>query len=170
MICSANYSSSTTCPLWATYIPSKNLRMSLFFTAQDWLIRAHVLDTFSTSLPEMRISVLFLASRSMVTPSSAFTLNFTFWPMKFTTSREHLSPAICTLVGKWAYTIFIRYWNPRWTPVKRFWMWLQTVLMMASSFDEPNHFSTMIVLSSFLYKSTDMCLKLLVREPRGPFT
>merc|ERR1712124_98745 len=41
---------------------------------------------------------------------------------------------------------------------------------MASSFEVPNHFSTWIVLSSSLHRSTDMCLKLLVSVPRGPFT
>merc|ERR1712138_50313 len=38
---------------------------------------------------------------------------------------------------------------------------------MASSFEVPNHFSTWIVLSSSLHRSTDMCLKLLVSVPRG---
>merc|ERR1712159_71947 len=88
--------------------------------------------------------------------------------MKLTISTSLPLDAICALVGKWAYTIFMRYWKPLVTPSIMFWMWEVTVLMTDSSLDRANHFSTAIFFSSGMYMSTLMCLKLLVSTPRGP--
>merc|ERR1711934_1285297 len=122
------------------------------------------------SIPVMRSSVLAEGSRSILTSGRQSTWNLTFWPMKLTTSRDRPPVAICTLVGKCAYTIFMRYLKPLVTPSIMFWMWEQVVLMTASSLDLANHFSTLTSFGFGMYRSMDMCLKLLVREPRGPVT
>mmetsp|Transcript_49160 Transcript_49160/g.157906 ORF Transcript_49160/g.157906 Transcript_49160/m.157906 type:complete len:200 (-) Transcript_49160:8-607(-) len=154
-------------------MPSRNLRMSLFLTAQMFWISAHVRETASMSLPERTISSLTSSLLLTVVSLRASTTRMTFSPRKLRISTR-LAPLVMeTLMGKWEYTKRILYSKPLVTPVIAFSMWLTHVRIEAVALPPVNHFSTTTLRSSepsSKKMSIGMCLKLSSREPRGPVT
>eukprot|EP00001_Collodictyon_triciliatum_P185305 33135_6 len=101
----------------------------------------------------------------------------TFWPrLRISMRFLILEPSVfwqSTLMGKCAYTNFILYSKPLVTPIIMLEMWEHTERTAASSFLEPNHFSTTTTSLPSLFLvaiSTFKCLKSRVRVPRGPLT
>merc|ERR1712096_145423 len=93
-------SSLTTVVFSETYIPSRNLRMSLFFTVVDCWMRAADWLTASIEFP-CTISSSFCALEfSTVTPSCMRTFRMNFSPRKLRTSMTVPPSDMAQLMGK----------------------------------------------------------------------
>merc|ERR1740121_965412 len=126
---------SSRVPWELTYTPSKNLRISLSFTRQDWRISAADRDVRSMSVPVMTSSSFVPALFSTFTPGNILTMRTRFSPKKFRNSTVPPLLVIVALIGKCAYTKRILYSYFFCTPSNKLLMWLQTLRSIESCFD-----------------------------------
>ena len=115
--CNLTYSSDCTTVVFSlTYKPSKNLRISLSLTVVEcWMCEAES-ETASISFPSKISSSFCLGELKTVTPGCMCTRRMCFSPRKLRISINVLASEITQLMGKWACTERILYWNPLVTP------------------------------------------------------